>query len=115
MTKENISFTLRKLRDNAHLSVKEVQEKLSDSGVEVSIKTIYGWESGHRLPDADTFLMLCDIYNSIDILTDFGYRKRMFAYSNKFAELNAAHEIEGATEEDIKHDNDIMDNDDEWK
>lgn len=29
--------------------------------------------------------------------------------------LNAAHELEGASKTEQKHDNDIMDNDDEWK
>lgn len=74
MTKESISFTLRKLRENQKMSVKEVQEKLLQFGISVSIKTIYGWESGKRLPDADTFLTLCDIYKSDDVLGDFGYR-----------------------------------------
>lgn len=84
MTKESISFTLRKLREREHLSVKDVQEKLMNLGIVVSNKTIYGWESGKRLPDADTFLTLCDIYNSEDVLSDFGYK-------NKEAELEAAH------------------------
>lgn len=112
MTKENIALTLKKLRENARLSVKDVQKDLSDRGVDVSIKTIYGWESGHRLPDADTFLTLCSVYNSIDILSDFGYAKRMMAYN---LGLNAANQDNDATDEDLKHDDSIMNDDNEWK
>lgn len=84
MTKESISFTLRKLRERQRLTIKDVQEKLLQLGIAVSIKTIYGWESGKRLPDADTFLTLCDIYKSEDVLGDFGYKR----IDN--SELNAA-------------------------
>lgn len=108
MTKESISFTLRKLRDREKLSVKEVQENLLKFGISVSIKTIYGWESGKRLPDADTFLTLCDIYNSEDVLKDFGYK------TNNLVDVNAAHERTDVeiTTEMKKHDDDIMDDDD---
>lgn len=104
MTKESISFTLRKLREKQKLSVKEVQERLLQLGISVSIKTIYGWESGKRLPDADTFLTLCDLYKSEDILNDFGYRNISIPL------VEAAHErtdIE-VTKEMIQHDNGIM-------
>ncbi|MEI6702880.1 MAG: hypothetical protein WCL71_05005, partial [Deltaproteobacteria bacterium] len=32
-------------------------------------------ESGHSQPNADTFLMLCDIYGIDDIMLAFGYSK----------------------------------------
>ena len=111
MTKENISSTLRRLRENQRLTVKEVQEKLLQLGIPVAIKTIYGWESGKRLPDADTFLTLCDIYKSVDILGDFGYKR--VSEQNEY-ELNAANK-----RTDIKvpegtdtSDDDIMDSED---
>lgn len=109
MTKESISSTLRKLRENKRLTVKEVQEKLFELGISVATKTIYGWESGKRLPDADTFLTLCDIYNSNDILGDFGYRR----FSNNTI-LNAAnHRTDiDAPEGTDTSDNDIMDSED---
>ena len=109
MTKESISSTLRKLRENKRLSVKEVQEKLLELGIPVAIKTIYGWESGKRLPDADTFLTLCDIYNSNDILGDFGYRR-----TSNDSMLNAANQrtdIMFPKDIDISDDN-IMDSED---
>lgn len=58
----NISATLKSKRKELNLSVKEVLDKLHARGIDVSDKTLYGWESGHRQPDADTFLVLCNIY-----------------------------------------------------
>lgn len=106
MTKESISSTLRKLREGQKMSVKDVQERLLQFGISVSIKTIYGWESGKRLPDADTFLTLCDIYKSEDVLGDFGYR-RIENY-----ELNAAQKrTDINVPEDIDtSENDVFDN-----
>ena len=119
MTKESISLTLRKLRERQKLSVKEVQEKLLLFDIDVSIKTIYGWESGKRLPDADTFLTLCDIYKSEDILSDFGY-KRTASDSHKvthikdartqYAPADAARERMGEhSEEDRLNDENMID------
>ncbi len=64
----NILKTRRKELD---LPVKYVLEQLKNIGVNISDKTLYGWENGHRQPDADVFLMLCKIYeiNSIAGLT----------------------------------------------
>ena len=39
-------------------------------------KTIYGWESGQAQPNADTFMILCDIYHINDVLKEFGYTDR---------------------------------------
>lgn len=105
MTKESISSTLRRLRENQRLTVKEVQEKLLQLGISVATKTIYGWESGKRLPDADTFLTLCDIYKSEDILEDFGYKH--IANKNESV-LAAAHQ---RTDIDIPRGTDTSDDD----
>ena len=37
----------------------------------VSEKTIYGWESNQAHPSSDKFIMLCDIYQIKDILRAF--------------------------------------------
>ncbi len=58
----NIALLLKSKRRERNLSVKEVRENLRNRGIDVSDKTIYGWESGHRQPDADTFVALCRIY-----------------------------------------------------
>ena len=57
-----VSSLIKSKRKELDYSVKDVVSKLSKRGIDVSEKTVYGWESGHRQPDADTFLILCDIY-----------------------------------------------------
>jgi transcriptional regulator with XRE-family HTH domain len=74
-SKEEIAKVLKEYRRKSGLSSKDVTEKLSLNGVTVSPKTIYGWESGHSQPDADSLLLLCDIYGITDILFAFGYGK----------------------------------------
>lgn len=61
-TDDNIAALLKERRKARGLSVKDVQAFLLEQGISVSDKTIYGWESGHRQPDADTFLLLCRYY-----------------------------------------------------
>ena len=43
-------------------------------GFSISDKTIYGYESGHRQPDADTLMAMCVIYGIDDVFSAFGYR-----------------------------------------
>lgn len=69
MDKISICEGLKLKRKELNLSVREVVEMLASENVEVAEKTIYGWESGHRQPDADTFILLCKIYK----VTDFSY------------------------------------------
>ena len=57
-----ISTVLKSKRKSLNLSVKEVLDTLHTHGIDISDKTLYGWESGHRQPDADTFIVLCQIY-----------------------------------------------------
>lgn len=54
---------LKARRKELGFSVKHVLEQLKDMGINISDKTLYGWENGHRQPDADSFLILCKIYN----------------------------------------------------
>ena len=58
----SVAPLLKSRRKDLGLSVREVLAKLHEHGIDVSDKTLYGWESGHRQPDADTFLVLCQIY-----------------------------------------------------
>lgn len=58
----DIANILKSARKNKGLSVKAVLAQLRTVGIDISDKTLYGWESGHRQPDADIFLALCDIY-----------------------------------------------------
>jgi transcriptional regulator with XRE-family HTH domain len=71
----NIASGLKKQREIKGMSVKQVVEKLAERGFDYSDKTVYSWESGKRMPDGDTLLVLCDIYSTNDILKTFGYKK----------------------------------------
>lgn len=57
----DIASTIKKKRKELGMSVNELLTHLKDAGIVVSNKTVYGWESGHRQPDADTFIVLCRI------------------------------------------------------
>lgn len=72
----NISKALKLYRKQNHLSVADVSQLLSERNISVAQKTIYGWESGQTQPDADTLLLLCEIYKIDHILEAFGYEKK---------------------------------------
>ena len=73
MRNELIPKVLKEYRKRNHYSVKDVSIRLMEHDIDVAPKTIYGWESGQAQPDADTLLVLCDIYNIDDVLGAFGY------------------------------------------
>lgn len=62
MSSSLVGNILKTRRKELDLPVKYVLEQLKNMGVNISDKTLYGWENGHRQPDADVFLMLCKIY-----------------------------------------------------
>ena len=64
---------LRGLRTRSGLSAEDVVEKLNRRGIEISVKTLYGYESGVSTPRVNTFIALCDIYQVDDIMGEFGY------------------------------------------
>ena len=80
----NISTGLKARRKALGLSVRDVQTALKAGGVDVSEKTIYSWESGYRQPDADTFLLLCDIYK-VDTFRVFDLPKKEKASGNNLS------------------------------
>ncbi len=59
---EYVAGILKSKRKQLKLSVKYVIEQLHQYNLDISDKTLYSWESGHRQPDADSFLALCDVY-----------------------------------------------------
>ena len=96
MKNEMIAKVLKKYRKNNKLTVNEVAELLNERSLTVATKTIYGWESGQAQPDADTLLVLCEIYNIDDILGTFGYsNKKQFHITNHERELIEKIEQEG--------------------
>lgn len=56
-TRDRIAKKLKEARENAGLSTRQAGEKIGKSG-----KTVSAWENGHGQPDAEMFLVLCDVY-----------------------------------------------------
>lgn len=78
----NISSKLKEMRKKSGFSVDDVCAYLKECGFEISTKTMYSYESGYRMPNADVFLALCVHYGCFDVLFDFGYStKRMYSSS----------------------------------
>ncbi len=78
MKNEMIAKVLKDYRKKRNMSVKEVCLKLENKSLHVAEKTLYGWENGQAQPDADTLLILCEIYEIEDILATFGYTKNCY-------------------------------------
>lgn len=75
MKNPNIAKVLREYRKLNHYSVEDVVQKLEEHHLPFATKTIYGWESGQTQPDADTLLVLCQVYKIDNILETFGYQQ----------------------------------------
>ena len=67
----NIGSILKRLREQNGLKGNEVIDKLKDLGIEISAKTLYGYESGRNSTNADMFLALCKIYKCQNIMETF--------------------------------------------
>ena len=68
---ENIGAKLKKIRESKKMSRKTVADKLKEYGIDISDKTLYGYEVGRTSANADMFLALCEIYEIKDILGVF--------------------------------------------
>lgn len=77
MNSKEIGQVFKNSRKNHNWSVKEVVQKLSSYQINISEKTLYGWENGSRQPDADTFIVLCHIYgiNSLSFFSKIQPKK----------------------------------------
>lgn len=72
MSRERIAQVLKEKRKIKKMSVEEVSGILkSMHGIDISAKTLYSYETGHRQPDADLLMALCDIYGVTDIMGEF--------------------------------------------
>lgn len=83
----DIGSLLKNKRKELKLSVKYVTEELSKYSINISEKTLYGWENNYRQPDADAFLVLCLIYNINDVLSYFSDAARSEEFSKPEKEL----------------------------
>lgn len=149
MSKTIIANFLKQLRKTSGLSVDEVIEGLQKYDIVISTKTLYGYENGTSMLNADVFVALCRIYkcdNPMDLfgntsikppeigmmekyraldphgkeMVDFTLQKEwerstaerkiipMTTKENTTHYVNAAHPIDGASEEDKHFDENIM-------
>ena len=68
MERNNLGKMLKFYRKLNKLKVKDVMLLLKKNyNIDLSVKTIYGWESNQNPPSADKFLYLCEIYKIPDI------------------------------------------------
>lgn len=72
MGNNNISALLKQLRKTSSYSANEVVEQLKKYNIEISAKTLYGYESGLSMLNADVFVALCKIYNCDNPMDIFG-------------------------------------------
>lgn len=79
----DIGEKLKKLRENCNMTRKDAADKLRDLGIEISDKTLYGYESGRNSANADMFLALCKIYKCQNIMETFSDAVNDVLFTNK--------------------------------
>lgn len=103
----DIGTLLKSKRKELNLSVKQVVDSLKSYNISISEKTLYGWENNYRQPDADTFLILCAIYQISNVLDYFlneqtkDYSTKESILIKKYRKLTA--EQQGAVENNIDY------------
>ena len=104
----DIGTLLKLKRKELNLSVKQVVDSLkSYNNFNIRKKTLYGWENNYRQPDADTFLILCAIYQISNVLDYFlneqtkDYSTKESILIKKYRQLTA--EQQGAVENNIDY------------
>lgn len=69
----NIGLILKKLRLESKLNWLEITTTMKEKyNIDIAQSTIYGYENNHRIPNADVFLALCQVYKCDDVLYEFG-------------------------------------------
>lgn len=76
---KNFGIVLKELRKRKKLTAKDVSNKLQNMGYSISDKTISGYETGIRMPNADIFMALCQIYDCKNILETFSFVKAEYS------------------------------------
>ncbi|MCM1039814.1 MAG: XRE family transcriptional regulator [Ruminococcus sp.] len=72
MSKQLIANFLKQLRKTSGLSVDAVIEELQKYDTNISTKTLYGYENGTSMLNADVFVALCRIYKCDNPMDLFG-------------------------------------------
>lgn len=91
MSEQTISNLLKQLRKTSGLAANEVAEKLKKYNIDISYRTLYGYESGLSMPNADVFVALCRIYkcdNPMDIFGGFSLRPSETDMIEKYRDLD---------------------------
>ena len=77
------------------MSVEEVSCILkSMHGIDISAKTLYSYEPGHRQPDADLLMALCDIYGITDIMGEFRDKQKTSPSASEPPQEDAARKLD---------------------
>ena len=79
---KNIGDTLKKLREENGMTRKDAADKLKSLGIDISDKTLYGYESGRNSANADMFLALCKIYECNNIMGTFSETVEDILFTN---------------------------------
>lgn len=91
MSERTIANFLKQLRKTSGHSANEVVEMLQTYSINISIKTLYGYESGLSMPNADVFVALCRIYkcdNPLDIFETPSVTQNELSIIEKYRELD---------------------------
>lgn len=86
--KQKIATTLKQLRNLNNYTPETVVSNLQEYGIDISTKTLYGYESGLRQPKADMLLLLCKIYQ-VDSMNIFFDDCSFFSGDNGYKRLNS--------------------------
>lgn len=73
MKETNISVALKERRNELNMTTGEVIAELKLRGINISEKTLYGWENGVSKPNVTAFINLCLIYGVTDVYHFVGY------------------------------------------
>lgn len=95
MSRERIAQVLKEKRKIKKMSVEEVSGILkSMHGIDISAKTLYSYETGHRQPDADLLMALCDIYGITDIMGEFRDEQKTSSNASEPTQEDAARKLD---------------------
>ena len=69
---KDVMKILKKVRKQSKLSADQVAEYLREEfNIDLSYKTIYGWEEGNSNPSVECFVGMCKMYGITDIYSLF--------------------------------------------